>query len=416
MGNCLKSSALKVDATQSSHTPSGASRPSTKTSRSSVPSSLTISSYSGASNSENLPTPRTEGEILGSPNLKGFTFNELKNATRNFRPDSLLGEGGFGYVFKGWIDENTLTAAKPGLGMVVAVKKLKPDGFQGHKEWLTEVNYLGQLHHPNLVKLIGYCLEGENRLLVYEFMPKGSLENHLFRMGPQPLSWAVRMKVAIGAARGLSFLHDAESQVIYRDFKASNILLDAEFNAKLSDFGLAKAGPTGDRTHVSTQVMGTQGYAAPEYVATGRLSAKSDVYSFGVVLLELLSGRRAIDTTKVGLEQNLVEWARPYLGDKRKVFRIMDTKLGGQYPQKGSFMASNVALQCLNNEAKVRPPMSEVLATLEEIEAPKSASKLSHLNRTSDQSPVRKSLLRKHHSPLHFTPNASPSPSHRQAP
>ncbi|KAF3450477.1 hypothetical protein FNV43_RR06560 [Rhamnella rubrinervis] len=196
-------------------------------------SSLTIPSFSDRSNASTLPTPRTEGEIFSSPNLKAFLFNELKNANRNFRPNSLLGEGGFGYVFKGWIDEHTMTAAKPASGMVVAVKKLKPEGFQGHKEWLTEVNYLGQLHHPNLVKLIGYCLEGENRLLVYEFMPKGSLENHLFRRGPQPLSWAVRMKVAIGAARGLSFLHDAESQVIYRDFKASNILLDAEFNAKL---------------------------------------------------------------------------------------------------------------------------------------------------------------------------------------
>lgn len=161
-----------------------------------------------------LPTPRSEGEILSSPNLKAFSFNELRNATRNFRPDSLLGEGGFGYVFKGWIDELSFSAAKPGSGMVVAVKKLKPEGFQGHKEWLvcfvcyhlllfssftacsvdllpglstnrnhfqTEVDYLGQLHHPNLVKLIGYCVEGENRLLVYEFMPKGSLENHLFR-------------------------------------------------------------------------------------------------------------------------------------------------------------------------------------------------------------------------------------------
>ncbi|CAA3016208.1 probable serine threonine- kinase PBL3 [Olea europaea subsp. europaea] len=130
---------------------------------------------------DSLPTPRSEAEILSSANVKSFSFNELKNATRNFRPDSLLGEGGFGYVFKGWIDENTLTAAKPGSGIVIAVKKLKPEGFQGHKEWLTEVNYLGQLHHPNLVKLIGYCSEGDNRLLVYEFMPKGSLENHLFR-------------------------------------------------------------------------------------------------------------------------------------------------------------------------------------------------------------------------------------------
>ncbi|XP_057993692.1 probable serine/threonine-protein kinase PBL3 isoform X2 [Hevea brasiliensis] len=304
-----------------------------------------------------------------------------------------------------------MTAARPGSGMVIAVKKLKPEGFQGHKEWLTEVNYLGQLHHPNLVKLIGYCLEGENRLLAYEFMPKGSLENHLFRRGPQPLSWAVRIKVAIGAARGLSFLHDAKSQVIYRDFKASNILLDADFNAKLSDFGLAKAGPTGDRTHVSTQVMGTHGYAAPEYVATGRLTAKSDVYSFGVVLLELLSGRRAVDKTKVGAEQNLVEWAKPYLGDKRRLFRIMDTKLGAQYPQKGAYMAANLALQCLSSEAKARPRMSEVLATLEQIESPKT-TKYSQ----SELQTVRKSPMRHHHSPLNLTPSASPLPSHRPSP
>lgn len=412
MGNCLGSSA-KVDTAQSSHVTSASvvSKFSSRNSRSSA-SSLTVPSFSELSNSSSLPTPRTEGEILSSPNLKAFSFNELKNATRNFRPDSLLGEGGFGYVFKGWIDENTLTAARPGSGMVVAVKKLKPEGFQGHKEWLTEVNYLGQLHHPNLVKLIGYCLEAENRLLVYEFMPKGSLENHLFRRGPQPLSWAVRMKVAISAARGLSFLHEAKSQVIYRDFKASNILLDADFNAKLSDFGLAKAGPTGDRTHVSTQVMGTHGYAAPEYVATGRLTAKSDVYSFGVVLLELLSGRRAVDKTKVGIEQNLVDWAKPYLGDKRKLFRIMDTKLEGQYPQKGAFTAASLAMQCLNNEAKTRPKMADVLAALEQNESPKNAANHS----LSDQSLTpRRSPMRQHRSPLNPPPGASPLRPNRQS-
>ncbi|KAF7850558.1 hypothetical protein BT93_L5309 [Corymbia citriodora subsp. variegata] len=317
-----------------------------------------------------LPTPRSEGDILSSPHLKPFTYNELKNATRNFRNDSLIGEGGFGYVYKGWIDVQTLGPARPGCGMVVAIKKLKPEGFQGHKEWLAEVNYLGQLHHPNLVKLIGYCLDGDNRLLVYEYMPRGSLENHLFRRGAQPLSWAIRIKVAIGAARGLSFLHESEQQVIYRDFKASNILLDLEYNAKLSDFGLAKAGPTGDRTHVSTQVMGTQGYAAPEYIATGRLTARCDVYSFGVVLLELLSGRRAVDKTKVGVEQNLVDWAKPYLSDKRKLYRIMDVKLEGQYPHKGAFMAAFLAFECIG-DAKRRPSMTEVLARLEKIPVPK---------------------------------------------
>ncbi|KVI05495.1 probable serine/threonine-protein kinase PBL3 [Cynara cardunculus var. scolymus] len=411
MGNCLDSSSAQVDTTLSSRA-SGTSKNGSKSSFSG-PSSLTISSHSGMSSAESLQTPRSEGEILLSPSVKPFSFMELKNATRNFRPDSLLGEGGFGCVFKGWIDEFTLTASKPGSGMVIAVKKLKPEGFQGHKEWLTEVKYLGQLRHPNLVKLIGYCSEGDSRLLVYEFMPKGSLENHLFRRGPQPLPWATRLKVAIGAARGLAFLHDAKEQVIYRDFKASNILLDAEFNAKLSDFGLAKAGPTGDKTHVSTQVMGTQGYAAPEYIATGRLTAKSDVYSFGVVLLELLSGRRALDKQKIGIEQDLVEWAKPYLGDKRKLFRIMDTKLEGQYPQKGTYTAATLASQCLSVEPKARPRMSEVLISLEELQAPKSASRDHHIV----SSPIRRSPMRQQRrSPMNRSPLASPLPHHRQSP
>ncbi|KAK4766654.1 hypothetical protein SAY87_008296 [Trapa incisa] len=320
-----------------------------------------------------LPAPRSDGDILSSSHSKPFTYQELKSATRNFR--DLLGEGGFGCVYEGWLDQHTLGSSKPGPRAVVAVKKLKPQGFQGHKEWLSEVKYLGQLHHPNLVKLIGYCLEGNNRLLVYEYMPKGSLENHLFQSGDAPpLSWAMRMKVAIGAARGLSFLHELEHQVIYRDFKASNILLDSEFNAKLSDFGLAKAGPTGDETHVTTQVLGTHGYAAPEYIATGRLTVKCDVYSFGVVLLELISGRRAVDKTKVGMEQNLVEWVKSYLGDKRKLFRIMDIKLEGQYPQKGALMAAFLALGCLG-DAKFRPSMAEVLDHLEKIPVPKKATK-----------------------------------------
>uniref|UniRef100_M1ARC5 non-specific serine/threonine protein kinase n=1 Tax=Solanum tuberosum TaxID=4113 RepID=M1ARC5_SOLTU len=217
------------------------------------------------------PTPRSEGEILQSSNLRSFTFSELRSATRNFRPDSVVGEGGFGSVFKGWVDEHTLAASKPGTGIVIAVKKLNQEGWQGHREWLAEINYLGQLHHPNLVNLIGYCLEEDHRLLVYEFMPKGSMENHLFRRGSyyQPLSWSLCMKVALGAARGLAFLHNAETKVIYRDFKTSNILLDSDYNAKLSDFGLARDGPIGDQSHVSTRVMGTYGYAAPEYLSTG---------------------------------------------------------------------------------------------------------------------------------------------------
>ncbi|KAL0371030.1 UNVERIFIED_CONTAM: putative serine/threonine-protein kinase PBL3 [Sesamum angustifolium] len=304
-----------------------------------------------------------------SSNLKFFTFSDLRNATRNFRSDSLLGEGGFGYVFKGWIDEHTFAPSRPGTGMVVAVKKLKLESFQGHREWLTEVNYLGLLHHENLVKLIGYCSESDNKLLVYEYMPKGSLENHLFRKGAQLMSWATRMRIAVDVARGLSFLHSLDANVIYRDLKASNVLLDAEFNAKLSDFGLAREGPKGDKTHVSTRVVGTRGYAAPEYVATGHLTPKSDVYSYGVVLLELLSGKRATgDDNAGGAEETLVDWAKPFLSDNRKVLRIMDSRLGGQYSKKGAQAAAALALRCLHTDPKYRPPMTEVLAALEQLQ------------------------------------------------
>ncbi|XP_019083084.1 PREDICTED: protein kinase APK1B, chloroplastic isoform X1 [Camelina sativa] len=314
--------------------------------------------------------PRTEGEILQSPNLKSFTFAELKAATRNFRPDSVLGEGGFGSVFKGWIDEQTLSASKPGTGVVIAVKKLNQDGWQGHQEWLAEVNYLGQFSHPNLVKLIGYSLEDEHRLLVYEFMPRGSLENHLFRRGSyfQPLSWTLRLKVALGAAKGLAFLHNAETSVIYRDFKTSNILLDSEYNAKLSDFGLAKDGPTGDKSHVSTRIMGTYGYAAPEYLATGHLTTKSDVYSYGVVLLEVLSGQRVVDKNRPPGEQKLVEWARPLLANKRKLFRVIDNRLQDQYSMEEACKVATLVLRCLTYEIKLRPNMNEVVSHLEHIQ------------------------------------------------
>ncbi|KAL1535609.1 Interface between microtubules and kinetochore protein [Salvia divinorum] len=315
-------------------------------------------------------TPRGEGEILEFSNLKIFSFNDLRTATRNFRPDSVLGEGGFGCVFKGWIDETTFKAAKPGTGMVIAVKRLNQDGLQGHKEWLTEINYLGQLYHPNLVKLVGYCLEDEHRLLVYEFMPRGSLENHLFRRAAhfQPLSWNLRMKVALGAAKGLAYLHSPEARVIYRDFKSSNILLDSNYNAKLSDFGLAKDGPVDGKSHVSTRVMGTYGYAAPEYMATGHLTSRSDVYSFGVVLLEMLTGRRVLDKNLPHGEQNLIAWARPFLASKRRVLRVVDARIQGQYTPSAALKAATLAVRCLASEPKQRPKMKEVVAALEALQ------------------------------------------------
>eukprot|EP00249_Psilotum_nudum_P012472 c23804_g1_i1 orf=357-1733(-) len=309
-------------------------------------------------------TPKGEEELVLSSQLRKFAFNDLKAATRNFRPDSLLGEGGFGCVFKGWIDAHGTAPVKPGTGLTVAVKTLNHSGSQGHKEWLAEVIFLGQFHHPNLVKLIGYCIEDDQRLLVYEFMQRGSLENHLFRKGALPLPWAARMKIALGAAKGLAFLHGGERPIIYRDFKTSNILLDAEYNAKLSDFGLAKDGPEGDKTHVSTRVMGTYGYAAPEYVMTGHLTARSDVYSFGVVLLEMLTGRRSVDKSRPSGEHNLVEWARPYLSDKRKILKIMDPRLEGRFSVRGSQKAASLAHHCLSRDPKARPLVVEVVEVL----------------------------------------------------
>eukprot|EP00250_Pteridium_aquilinum_P014290 c21895_g2_i1 orf=519-1922(+) len=310
---------------------------------------------------------RTEEELVASSKLRRFSFTDLKLATRNFRPDSLLGEGGFGCVFKGWVDEHGTAPVKPGTGLTVAVKTLNHSGLQGHKEWLAEITFLGQLHHPNLVKLIGFCIEDDQRLLVYEFMQRGSLENHLFRRA-LPLPWNTRMKIALGAAKGVEFLHSGKKPVIYRDFKTSNILLDAEYRAKLSDFGLAKDGPQGDKTHVSTRVMGTYGYAAPEYVMTGHLSTKSDVYSFGVVLLEMLTGKRSMDKTRPNGEHHLAEWARPYLSDRRKLLRIIDPRLEGHYSVKGAQKAGQLAYRCLNRDSKMRPSMNDVVEILDQIQ------------------------------------------------
>ncbi|XP_052305015.1 probable serine/threonine-protein kinase PBL17 isoform X3 [Populus trichocarpa] len=313
--------------------------------------------------------PKNVTDLRNSPgygNVDIFTYEEMKLATKQFRPDYILGEGGFGVVYKGVIDESVRTLYKT---TYVAIKELNPDGLQGDREWLAEVNYLGQLSHSNLVKLIGYCCEDEHRLLVYEYMASGSLEKHLFRRVGCTLTWSKRMKIALDAAKGLAFLHGAERSIIYRDFKTSNILLDSDFNAKLSDFGLAKDGPMGDQTHVSTRVMGTYGYAAPEYVMTGHLTARSDVYGFGVVLLELLLGRRALDKSRPSREHNLVEWARPLLNHNKKVLRILDPRMEGQYSSRIAMKVANLAYQCLSQNPKGRPLMNQVVELLESVQS-----------------------------------------------
>ncbi|BBH02661.1 Protein kinase superfamily protein, partial [Prunus dulcis] len=314
------------------------------------------------------------------PKLKEFSLAELKKCTRDFRPDTILGEGGFGRVFKGWVNEDTYAPSRVGIGMAVAVKKSNPIAIKASKNGRqTEVNFLGKYRHPNLVRLLGYCCEENQFLLVYEYMQKGSLENHLFRKGQEPLGWELRLKIAIGAARGLAFLHTSE-KVIYRDFKASNILLDPAYNAKLSDFGLAKVGPINGNSH-------------------------SDVYGFGVVLLEMLTGLRALDNNRPSREHSLVDWLRPSLHKKKELKKIMDPGLGDQYPLKAACQAAELILKCLESDPKNRPSMEEVLVILEKINAIKEKPKTAKPNGRG-RPDVRSSP-----SPHHYTHHLQRSPN-----
>ncbi|KAL0386817.1 UNVERIFIED_CONTAM: putative serine/threonine-protein kinase PIX13 [Sesamum radiatum] len=373
MGSCL-SSCASVDQTSTAQLSSAAiSETTTSVSVSTSVSGNTNSIFSAgtsSSGSSDVQVMSGSGQMLAHPNLRVFSFSELKAATRNFRSDTVLGEGGFGKVYKGrLLDFRNVAGA--GAGSLIAVKKLNSESMQGFQEWQSEVNFLGRLSHPNLVKLLGYCWEDKELLLVYEFMQKGSLENHLFGRGSavQPLPWDVRVKILIGAARGLAFLHASDRKVIYRDFKASNILLDGSYHAKISDFGLAKMGPTASKSHVTTQVMGTNGYAAPEYVATGHLYVKSDVYGFGVVLVEMLTGLRALDPNRPSGQHNLVEWIKPHLPDRRKLKNVMDSHLEGRYPSRSALQIAHLALNCLESEPKNRPSMQEIVETLGRIDS-----------------------------------------------
>ncbi|CAN1274703.1 Serine/threonine-protein kinase PCRK1 [Linum perenne] len=301
-------------------------------------------------NSQNVSA--TSVESVGRPsypslsqrpsNLRSFTVSELKAATRNFSRSVMVGEGGFGCVYRGSIK----SIEEPTKKIEVAVKQLGKRGTQGHKQWVTEVNVLGVVEHPNLVKLVGYCADDDEQT---------------------PLPWNMRLRVAQDAARGLTYLHEEmDFQIIFRDFKSSNILLDEQWNAKLSDFGLARLGPDEGFTHVSTAVVGTMGYAAPEYVQTGRLTSKSDVWSYGVFLYELLTGRRPMDRNRPKNEQKLLDWVKPFLSEKRFP-QILDPRLHGKYRLRSAQKLANIANKCLVRNPKARPKMSDVLEMVNRV-------------------------------------------------
>ncbi|KAI4985177.1 putative proline-rich receptor-like protein kinase PERK6 [Hordeum vulgare subsp. vulgare] len=288
-----------------------------------------------------------------------FTYEELAAATGGFSQANLLGQGGFGYVHKGVLPSSR----------AVAVKQLKSGSGQGEREFQAEVDIISRVHHRHLVSLVGHCIAGASRMLVYEFVPNKTLEFHLHGKGLPPMAWPTRLRIALGAAKGLAYLHeDCHPRIIHRDIKSANILLDNNFEAMVADFGLAKLTSDGS-THVSTRVMGTFGYLAPEYASSGKLTEKSDVYSYGVMLVELLTGRRPIDaTTHLLLEDGLVEWARPALsraladGDYDAV---ADPRLEGSYEPVEMARVVASAAACVRHSAKKRPKMSQIVRALE---------------------------------------------------
>ncbi|CAN8238888.1 unnamed protein product [Cochlearia groenlandica] len=290
-----------------------------------------------------------------------FSYEDIAKATNGFSQDNLLGEGGFGCVYKGMLPD----------GRVVAVKQLKIGGGQGDREFKAEVETLSRIHHRHLVSIVGHCISGDRRLLIYDYVSNNDLYFHL-HVSKDALDWATRVKIAAGAARGLAYLHeDCQPRIIHRDIKSSNILLEDNFDARVSDFGLARLA-LDCNTHITTRVIGTFGYMAPEYASSGKLTEKSDVYSFGVVLLELISGRKPVDTSQPLGEESLVEWARPLVShaiETEEFDSLADPRLGGKYVNSEMFRMIEAAGACVRHLAAKRPRMGQVVRALESLSA-----------------------------------------------
>ncbi|KAK7305564.1 hypothetical protein VNO77_43470 [Canavalia gladiata] len=288
--------------------------------------------------------------------VRAFTYGELSTATNNFSSSAQVGQGGYGKVYKGILSDGT----------VVAIKRAQEGSLQGEKEFLTEISLLSRLHHRNLVSLVGYCDEEGEQMLVYEFMSNGTLRDHLSVTAKEPLTFALRLKIALGAAKGLAYLHtEADPPIFHRDVKASNILLDSKLSAKVADFGLSRLAPVPDIEgivpgHVSTVVKGTPGYLDPEYFLTHKLTDKSDVYSLGVVFLEILTGMQPISHGKNIVREVNVAY------QSGVIFSIIDGRMGS-YPSEHVEKFLTLALKCCEDEPEARPKMAEVVRELENM-------------------------------------------------
>ncbi|KAG2725345.1 hypothetical protein I3760_01G060900 [Carya illinoinensis] len=319
------------------------------------------------SSGESKGTSTVEAGSFGSGSMVGpevshlgwgrwYTLRELEAATDGLCEENVIGEGGYGIVYRGVLPDGTK----------VAVKNLLNNKGQAEREFKVEVEVIGRVRHKNLVRLLGYCVEGAYRMLVYEYVDNGNLDQWLHGdVGDvSPLTWDIRMNIILGTAKGLAYLHEGlEPKVVHRDVKSSNILVDRQWNPKVSDFGLAKL-LYSERSYVTTRVMGTFGYVAPEYACTGMLNEKSDVYSFGILIMELISGRSPVDYSRPKGEVNLVEWLKTMVGN-RKSEEVVDPKLPEMPASKALKRVLLVALRCVDPDATKRPKMGHVIHMLD---------------------------------------------------
>ncbi|KAI0488215.1 hypothetical protein KFK09_028042 [Dendrobium nobile] len=289
--------------------------------------------------------------------LRRYRFDELKKATDSFSDERLIGSGAFGNVYRGVLGDEKRT---------VAIKKAHSESNESAEEFKNEVELLSRVKHKNLVSLVGYCSEPKHKILVYEYVSQGCLLEYIVGKERNPLTWQQRVNLAIGSAKGVAHLHGVEPSIIHRDLKPSNILIDDEFEAKISDFGLVKKGPNGDASHVSTQAKGTPGYMDPAYCSSLHLTTSSDVFSFGVILLQLVSSRPALDHTRRQSEYHISNWAKSSV-ERGMVEDILDVSLQLE-PCNNKMMLkmAQLGIRCTAWEPKNRPTIRQVVKELEE--------------------------------------------------